>query len=357
MKKVMLILAVVMMAAPAMATITYTAHDDGGGKLRIAYTTDDPEFDKPRGTALEVTLGDGATVDPALQPVPPDVDPAFNCFIDYAWDLEKEGGSDPGGYVVGAGSPLAKPDTAGSLTGPVSKFVISMGVLDEGGDQNPGPVSSTNLITLNITQGTEGTCSVSIIGDTTRGPGSGVVGSTIPSNLYDEGTQTPTPVEVEMGFCDSCFDNCETSGLPLTLANRASLTKYDWWNYHGKPDCWCYPRQCYGDADGKVQGAAGPGFRWVYTNDLNIFSVAYGVKEPTKGDGIDTISGPLGDPGICSDFAHDVQGAAGPGFRFVYTNDLNIFSVYYGVKEPPKTQVGRTPPPSNCGGNLDPLNP
>jgi hypothetical protein len=120
------------------------------------------------------------------------------------------------------------------------------------------------------------------------------------------------------------------------------------WLLHGKPRCWCYPRQCYGDADGKVQGAGGPGFRWVYIGDLNIFSVAYGVKEPPKGPGIATRFGPLGDLGICGDFAHDVQGAAGPGFRYVYTNDLNIFSLYYGAKEPPKTQVGRITPPTDC---------
>jgi hypothetical protein len=292
------------------------------------------------------------------------VHPDYNCFIDHAWDVEKVGGSGPGTYDVGEGQPLANADAQGALTSAVSVFVISMGVLDQTGFQLPGTGSTTNLITLNITQGTEGTCTVSIIGDTTRGPQSGVVGSTIPSNLYNEGTQTVTPVLGQMGFCDSCFDNCESNGPGLVFPDdRASFTRYDWWVHHGKPACWCYPRQCYGDANGEVEGNVGPGWKWVYIDDLNIFSRAYGVKEPPKGDGIATIFGPAtatfpaGDLGICADFNNAVEGNTGPGFKFVYIDDLNIFSVYYGVKEAPKTQDGREVAPDNCGGHLDPTNP
>ena len=41
------------------------------------------------------------------------------------------------------------------------------------------------------------------------------------------------------------------------------------------PICWSYPRQCHGDADGLVEGGPATGYKWVYINDLTIFTAAY----------------------------------------------------------------------------------
>lgn len=238
MKKLMLILAVAIVAAPAMATITFVATDVGNGQLRIAYTTDDPDNDKPRGVALEVALdGEYDTVadNPAVS-----TDDAYNCFIDHAWDLEKEGG--PGGYVLDTGEPLANPDTPGSLTAPADLFAISMGVLDETSNQLPGPTTSTDLITIQLTNdggASTSNCTVTITGDTTRGPDSGVVGSTIPSNLSG-GNSVTTIVFVPAAVPDECV--------------KADAPFYDEWVGAGsnweKPDCWCYVTQCRGNHDG-----------------------------------------------------------------------------------------------------------
>jgi hypothetical protein len=79
-----------------------------------------------------------------------------------------------------------------------------------------------------------------------------------------------------------------------------------------KPDCWCYRRQCRGDADGAKQLAF-----WVYTLDLGILKDAYGkpVAQMTGNR-------------ICADFDHAPQLA----FR-VYTLDLATLKSYYGKPE------------------------
>jgi hypothetical protein len=111
------------------------------------------------------------------------------------------------------------------------------------------------------------------------------------------------------------------------------------------PTCWCYPRQCYGDADGIKTGSSVTGYTYVGPTDLVIFSKAYNVKEPPKGLGIATVTN-----GICADFAHDKTGSSVTGYTYVGPTDLAIFSQRYNVKEPPKG-VGV---PSDCGGSLVP---
>ncbi|MHC4343238.1 MAG: choice-of-anchor Q domain-containing protein [Planctomycetota bacterium] len=50
-----------------------------------------------------------------------------------------------------------------------------------------------------------------------------------------------------------------------------TLPEYSLWLALGKPDCWCYPRQCHGDADGIRNGPF-----WVSIFDLNMFRLYYG---------------------------------------------------------------------------------
>jgi hypothetical protein len=100
---------------------------------------------------------------------------------------------------------------------------------------------------------------------------------------------------------------------------------------YGKPECWCYARQCHGDADGLKQGSTFGGFKYVDTDDLNILITGWQVKELDKGPGILSIPG-----AICADFAHDVQGSTFGGFKRVDTNDLGKLIEYWQVKEPDK---------------------
>jgi hypothetical protein len=90
---------------------------------------------------------------------------------------------------------------------------------------------------------------------------------------------------------------------------------YDDWVEWGKPDCWCYLRQCRGDADGQKEES----LYWVYNLDLTIFQAAFAKTEENM---------PAG--GICADFAHDIQYGA---YR-VMTSDLAIFAQYYEEEDP-----------------------
>ncbi len=297
MKRMMAIL-VLVVAVPAMAMVNFTATDAGSGKLQIAYTTTDGDL--PRGVAMRISFSDGAMVDFAAPVV---VDPAFNTFIDWAY-------SNPLNYQVGNGNPLALPTAAGALTADAADFSVSMGVLDQAGGQAAGPASSANLITIQLKSIPVAGTTVTITGDTLRGPASGVVGSVLTSNL-------PQTVVVMPG------------GEPECVKSTAAF--YADWLSFGSPKCWCYARNCMGDADGLKQGSAVTGYWFVGTNDLNILVAGWQVKEAPKGPGIATIAN-----GICADFARDKQGSAVTGYWRVGTNDLNKLVASWQVKEAPK---------------------
>lgn len=105
---------------------------------------------------------------------------------------------------------------------------------------------------------------------------------------------------------------------------------YNTWVSVGKPDCWCYPRQCHGDTDNQKAGTAKGGYFYVGAADLYTLGQAWYVKEPPVGPGIDSVT-----DGICADFAHNIAGTAKGGYFRVGAADLYILAQYWYVKEPP----------------------
>jgi hypothetical protein len=105
---------------------------------------------------------------------------------------------------------------------------------------------------------------------------------------------------------------------------------YSEWVAAGKPDCWCNPRQCHGDADGASGGSTKSGGYYVGPADLNLLVSSWLLKEPPHGAGITSVPN-----GICADFAHDVGGSAKSGFYRVGPTDLNILIASWLTKEPP----------------------
>jgi len=287
MKRMMAIL-VLVVAVPAMAVVNFTATDAGSQKLTIAYTTTDGDL--PRGVAIRISLSDGAMLDFAAPVV---VDAAFNTFIDWAY-------SNPLNYQVGNGNPLALATAAGALTADAADFSISMGVLDQTGKQLAGPASAT-LITIQLKGIADGgQTTVTCTGDTLRGPASGVVGSVLTSNL-------PQTVVVK-------------GKVVPTDCVKTTASFYNDWVAFGKPNCWCYERQCNGDIDGKKfpNSAAG---KPVTTADLTIFKAAFNLT---------TADLALVANGICADLNHAKFPNTATGKR-VTTADLTTFKLYFNV--------------------------
>ncbi|MHC4110686.1 MAG: hypothetical protein ACYSUY_06410, partial [Planctomycetota bacterium] len=101
------------------------------------------------------------------------------------------------------------------------------------------------------------------------------------------------------------------------------------WFAVGEPLCWCYLRQCHGDADGELGGSAKTGFYAVGPADLGILINSWLVLEPGFGPGIASIPN-----GICADFAHDQGGSVKTGFYRVGPSDLAILITNWLVLEP-----------------------
>lgn len=293
MKKLMFILAVAMVAAPAMADITFTAPP--GPTLTIYYQSDDN--DVVRGIALEVSIsGAGETSNADVMYVAPD----YNCFIDHAWDMEKEGG--PGGYDVGEGDgPLANADEAGALQGSASLFAISMGVLDEEGGQAGAEPGASPVLLLDATIGPPGVYIVTITGDTTRGPDSGVVGSVIASNLSGGAEIT---VEITVPVPETCVKESAPFYNDWLGASGTLLPTKLW----DKPDCWCYERQCHGDMNGLKAGLF-----WVQATDLAIFITGFNKMDTS-----------LSQTSICADINH-----VKTGLFHSQATDLGLFVDYF----------------------------
>jgi hypothetical protein len=107
--------------------------------------------------------------------------------------------------------------------------------------------------------------------------------------------------EVDMG-ADEDYPNCDADDYN------------EWANVVGRPDCWCYPRQCHGDADNASETK---GNYWVYVADLTILLSGWGKA-----------IGDMSDNEICADFDH---AAETKGDYRVYVADLGILLANWGT--------------------------
>ncbi len=173
-------------------------------------------------------------------------------------------------------------------------------------------------------------------------------------NTSAGGTGLPTEqMQAESTFIDAGWDFvCETvngANEVWTIRDGVDYPKLVWqecfplWNegYQdwldvNKPPCWCYPRQCHGDADNRKEGNDNAGYSYCHFDDLNLLLSAWNIKEPNYGDpypGGSGIAWP--DTNICADFDHKAEGSTKSGYYRVHFNDLNILLNSWSVKEPP----------------------
>jgi len=105
--------------------------------------------------------------------------------------------------------------------------------------------------------------------------------------------------------------NMSTAMYPIktmTVANSLYMN----WVTMGKPACWAYPRQCHGDADGKKLGNF-----WTSSNDLTILK-----------SGVNKLQSALPTGSICASFTHKKLGNF-----WVSSNDLTVLKTYVNKLE------------------------
>ena len=354
MKKLLLILVVLGVAAPSVAgTINFAATDDGAnGTCTITYYVTGGGV-APVAMGLEVEVTSGNPIKNVT-----DMDSFFDIYMDYAYD-------DPCNYTYGAGHPIADPCGPGAITLPQSKFVISMGGL--GGPTKPPtkfPKMGTKkdpvvVAVLHSDGGSAGVITVNVL----RG---GVIDED--AEPMDPNGPTAPDGDLQMPFTIS-----ECMPLAATTADFGWLdrpvdkgsTTYAEWAAVGKPRCWCYQAQCRGNADGITNGSSKAGYYHVGTDDFNTIVAAWDttvtpqfwVKEPTFGPGIGGLTGPTGVSVMCANFNRTVDGSSKAGYYYVGTNDFNrivaawdiTITPQFWTKEP---TFGPGIPTGDCGGSL-----
>ena len=285
MKKVVLFLAVMLIAAPTFAsTIEFTATPDpGNGTCEISYTITDGANPVAMGLNVDVLSGDPISAIDGI-------DSFFDVYIDQAYDMEQ---ATPDSYVYVPNSPTGDPaadqTAAGAVTLPQSNFCISMGGLGGLDGNNLGtPPASGVVAVLHAAADSSGEITINQL----RG---GLVDTNGDSIQIAEGN-LPLAFEITLG----CFPMTD----PLYALQAAQAQLYLDAGY--SIDCWCNAYQCDGDAANDTNF-----FDWrVYTTDLTILANSWKLL----------IGDPLLDP--CADMAHDTNFF---GWR-VYTTDLTILA-------------------------------
>ncbi|MDH4240320.1 MAG: hypothetical protein OEW48_12225, partial [Phycisphaerae bacterium] len=163
------------------------------------------------------------------------------------------------------------------------------------------------------------------------------------------GVVMENPDEVVTVNVACLFVNVPKPELPTDCYQNEA--DYDQFLEVGSPTCWCYLRQCHGDADGLKEGSAKAGYWFVGLNDLNILVSAWKVLEPAvaptpSGPGITSVT-----DGACADFDHLKEGSAKAGYWRVGLGDLNLLVANWKILEP---AVAPTPSGPGVPGNCTP---
>jgi hypothetical protein len=302
MKKMVLVLVVLVFASPALATVTITlTHVEDTNVVTIGFTSD--EANLVRAFGLNVTLSNDANILSAT-----------GLSADY-WVY-------PGTIQINASGDVTSMGSIGAEYGDLPSDTLlgldSNGVTLEcaslyapvGPGSANAPPQTADLAEI-IVGGKD--CVLCITANISRAGATGVV--------------MENPDEV-VTVVVGCIDVNLPEGEPECYKNPLN-DDYVEWDTVGKPDCWCYTRQCHGDADDAMGGGPKTGYYAVGPADLNILIAGWLVLEPGFGPGIGSIPN-----GICADFAHDEGGGPKTGYYRVGPSDLNILIASWLVLEP-----------------------
>ena len=310
MKKAVLVMTLLMFAGTALAAnVSIEANDVGDGWVAIKYDADA----NVSAFGLNISVDAGVIDDIADYFVGESnsTGRGFGIFLDKINGIKI---NDITGEVEDYGGPVADACAPGALGGlGTSGITIEMGALYEDGF---APDRSGTLCKVLVTQD----CNLCVTVNPTRC--GKTVGDANAGVVMEDGTSIAPDLT---NGCVKIMIGCFPQGHP----------DYDEWVLVGKPDCWCFPRQCHADADGLMEGSDKEGYWYVGTNDLNVLLAGWKILEPNDGSpwpggpGIASIPN-----GICADFAHDIEGSDKEGYWRVGTNDLNILLTNWKVLEP-----------------------
>ena len=278
MRKVSLILAVLLLAAPAWARVDITMEQTGPNEVTVSYNvTGEPN--KVRAFALDITLDNDANIT--------DVNTSAN--VDYTIFPGSIGIS--GGEITEDGQAVADPcdyppDTQPGLDS--SGVTIEMGALySPPVDSSPNAPPDSNVL---LKFYFDADCNACITENEARG---GVV-LTDP----DEDPDVNSP----------CIALAIVGGECLVDEGGA---EFDAWEEWGKPDCWCYKYQCRGDVNNEIEYGL---FRVLY-NDVALLASAVAQDDAALA---------LIPNGICADIDHGKEYSL---FRVLY-NDVGVVATY-----------------------------
>jgi hypothetical protein len=298
MRKAILVLAVLILAAPAWGVVMIECEiaDGNGYEIAVSYDMNDVNG-LIRAVALDITVDNNAVITGISGYKVGESTSASKGYGIFPGSID----INEGGVVQNYGDPVRDPceypgDTLGGIN--TGGMTVELGSLYY--PVTPGSLNAPDDSGLLFKFTVDTDCNVTIA---ENAAGGGVVmedGSSAATNL-------PSSCEADL----SCL-----------IGGNAHANEYNDWFAWGRPDCWCYERQCRGDIDGKQVGPF-----WVQALDLGVFRASFGLMDGPLGDIL--IEVPPGSgifvPGICADLDHKKIGP----FR-VQANDIKIFRHYFG---------------------------
>lgn len=289
MRKMILALVVVLIAAPAWGAVTVKFTAAAEGELTIGYdSTGEAELVRAFALDVAVTQGTGTIVDVTNFAVGDDnggfgIFPAnFSRFITVDGQTGEVADWGVAGYT-----PVADANDTGAAGGLGSQAItLEMGSLYD----TAAPAKSGDLCTIVLDGDVKAVC---ITINEVRG---GIVLEDASQAAFDD------------------TDSCIALGSPICVKSDQEKADYAAYIANGAdPSCWCNPYQCDGDADGKTQGFAK---ERVMTNDLSLI--------------IDNWKRKIASANPCADIDHKAQGFAK---ERVMTNDLAILIANWKKKD------------------------
>ena len=298
MKKIVLVLTILLLAVPAMATTVDITATQDGNEVTIAYEISGSP--KVRAFALDLQVDSGNTIVEVNDYFTGECDDVNRGYGIFMGSIDLSTPSNPiWNTPVAPGSAPDDPCQLGS-----DGITIEMGSLYTGANSPPDPCGT--LCTIRV--GSDSGCTLTISANGLRG---GIV--------LEDPDVTPTtnlPLDVNLTF--GCF--------PSDHPDRAE------WDAFGGPECWCGSgRQCHGDGDDFREGTLKGGYFYVGAGDLVQLFAGWRVLEPPKGPGIVSVP-----DGICADYDHAQEGTLKGGYFRVGAGDLAILFANWRVLEPPK---------------------